>query len=799
MIMRRSHGAPALGRHVAVPPISASDYHYHDYHRLYNHRDDEGEDGDGMLSPPPTAESISLPPPPAHPHPGDYVQSIPSQYHQPTPHHTSTNALLQRNYHHRRLNHGHGHHDRDHRMPHLHYQRRASNPDYRCHHGGLWESGSGGGRVDYFHDEHGHGRRGDYYQHDDRHLRSDCQDRDNDGYYYSHDDERAGYYGATPSFRGMMNATNRMTTMANASTNEPRGGERITISGSDASYYRPPCSDHPRHTHPLSPPQSLSSHLATHRWVGSPKAYRELDYSTNRIWQEDDHTYLPYERRRSSASFSSAGSIAVVGPPGVVATTSAFRKDVEDVEGRDGNHNCDVNQPPTTNATTTGRRHSCPIIGRNINLEGRGARKGDVEQSGDVDVLHHLPRFEDDGGGGAHETKDAQRHRLSQLEENSVFYKERRTQDQYGPPRVPEPSGEVHQVRGGACVRGGRRHSSPGGGDVDVAYNRSGSGGAIVFTPPPWHHQAVSPFAPMPGEWDHSDLRACPSGHMDVAYVDGAASPAVSYCPHGPPHAASVHHMHQGRYHPHVPGSVRLMNLPHQSFQAAYRDDNRHRQRGGMWIDPYFERVGEQLQLLKFDGNEGSHSRACADKMKSPSVNPAIANARSPPPQSLEALLPPQKLNKRVRFSHLQIRTYETIMSDNPSCSGGPSLGIGWRYDPVHYVATIDEFAAHQARLYGTTQDGQPIEPRPEELVLHRCEREAMLMKVGYTRKDIVDSVRALNKAKSKRRQTVHNLPVSFVDERLEVVKRTLRRWILNKKRTRHMYEEWKRRSDAGG
>ena len=130
-------------------------------------------------------------------------------------------------------------------------------------------------------------------------------------------------------------------------------------------------------------------------------------------------------------------------------------------------------------------------------------------------------------------------------------------------------------------------------------------------------------------------------------------------------------------------------------------------------------------------------------------------------------------------------------MSDNPSCSGGPSIGIGWRYDPVHYVATIDEYVAHQARLYGRTHDGQPIEPRPEDLVLHRCEREFILLKTGYTRQDMVDSVRALNKAKNKRRQTVHNLPVAFVEEAMEVMKRTLRRWILNKKHTRHMYEEW--------
>ena len=219
-------------------------------------------------------------------------------------------------------------------------------------------------------------------------------------------------------------------------------------------------------------------------------------------------------------------------------------------------------------------------------------------------------------------------------------------------------------------------------------------------------------------------------------------------------------------------------------------------------MDPYFGRVGLRPHIPKTIADDRSRSRAGIGTMISPSGDAANASdrdVRSPPPPSSGIPVQPQSRKKRVFFSHLQIRTYETIMSDNPSCSGGPSLGIGWRYDPVHYVATIDEYVAHQARLYGTTHDGQPIEPRPEEMVLHRCEREAILLKTGYTRQDMVDSVRALNKAKNKRRQTVHNLPVARFELALEVTKRTLRRWILNKKHTRHMYEEWKRRNDAEG
>lgn len=660
------------------------------------------------------------------------------------------------------------------------------------------------GRGDYYHRHHRHddeddGRRrwSDYYRdydNDDYREYDHYRDRDDD------DDGRTGYYyGATPSFRGMMYASSRArtTTNANANVMGEGGGRTSTMSLSDVSHRHDNRLDHDSqhpHHHPASHRPYQSQSLAIHRGSVSPRAYRELDYTTNRVWQEDDHTYQPFDgRRRSSATISSGGSIVSGvggGPPGkiVVSTTTSaeYREGLEDVfvDGLEGNHIIGA-ADPTPITASTGRRLSCPIAGGIGNAEGGRARGGNDERRGDANAYHNLHDREGDGKGGSDGTMDERRE--SGYMSNEVW----RSQDQGGPPRGPDPSSEVHHVRGGAYFGGRRRHSAPEGGDVDTAHRRSAVGGEIVFPSPQWHHQSVTPFAPS----------AHPAGYLDGAFVDGAAISAVSYYQNRPQNSESLHHAHQGRFHPHVRESIRSTHLPHQMSKAACRDEDRHPQRGGMLVEPYFERVEEHPQYLKVDGNEGSQSSAGAGRMKSPSVAVAIADARLPPPQSLgaPAPLPPPRPNKRVLFSHLQIRTYETIISDNPSCSGGPSLGIGWRYDPVHYVATVDEYAAHQARLYGATHDGQPIEPRPEELVLHRCEREAMLLKAGYTRKDIVDSVRALNKAKSKRRQTVHNLPVAFVDERLEVVKRTLRRWILNKKRTRHMYEEWKKRTHTGG
>jgi hypothetical protein len=77
--------------------------------------------------------------------------------------------------------------------------------------------------------------------------------------------------------------------------------------------------------------------------------------------------------------------------------------------------------------------------------------------------------------------------------------------------------------------------------------------------------------------------------------------------------------------------------------------------------------------------------------------------------------------------------------------------------------------------------------------VLHRSEREAILLKMGYTQPDLAEGVRRLNKAKSRRRQTVHNLPVMFLEEKAESFKRSVGRLFLNRQRTRHMYDEWKK------
>jgi len=227
---------------------------------------------------------------------------------------------------------------------------------------------------------------------------------------------------------------------------------------------------------------------------------------------------------------------------------------------------------------------------------------------------------------------------------------------------------------------------------------------------------------------------------------------------------------------------------------GLYQYDPRQMQQQGMpWMNPHLYPIPTQSsnrvvneEMSRAKGDEGAYNDAVAS---SNDHAPVSSNARTSRPRS--------NPSRSVSFSNLEIRTYETILGDNPSCSGGPSLSIGWRYDPNHDSISIDDYEAHQARINGLPP-GSTYACRPEELVLHRSEREEILLSSGYTRQDFVESIRSMKKIKSKRRQTVNNLPVMYFEERVESAKRTLRRFFKRTQRTRHIYEDWKERSVHG-
>eukprot|EP00934_Nitzschia_sp_Nitz4_P006011 Nitzschia sp. Nitz4//scaffold116_size91068//7581//10009//NITZ4_004946-RA/size91068-snap-gene-0.1-mRNA-1//1//CDS//3329533542//6001//frame0 len=128
-------------------------------------------------------------------------------------------------------------------------------------------------------------------------------------------------------------------------------------------------------------------------------------------------------------------------------------------------------------------------------------------------------------------------------------------------------------------------------------------------------------------------------------------------------------------------------------------------------------------------------------------------------------------MEKKVRFGNIQLREHERAVGDNPSCSTGPPVGIGWRHSETKII-NIDEFERERAH-------------KPKCNVLTRSKREELLLDWGISFNDIIDAIRTNIKVKNQRRQTVTNLgKIERIEEALESATRKIKRAFLLRKPT---------------
>jgi len=540
------------------------------------------------------------------------------------------------------------------------------------------------------------------------------------------------YYGASPSFRGMQQQQQGMTM--------------------DHQFYQPRMIQ--RQSYTAQQAVSQQQQVNTHQ---GQRVYREVDYKNDRVWQEDDHSFRP-EQQRSIRTDNT-----------VVGNCNHHHHGENDYLQDDGS-------AEENNGVVPNNNHQA---GRNQALRGRPLMNPN-QQTQPLPTTNMMPQ------------------RVSQTESRlsiddhdipsgtSPYYHPHHRQASPPPLSSTSPNNGPHlRVRQNSDISSVAVESSVGG--------NSHNGGP--------RNPNMSIHNPIIG--------ATPIMHPRYGLIYPPGTPTGSVCSMPPPHLQPPPMAQVGGvYH----------NNAHHHHHADVRQGG-----GGAWVDPHHQ-LQLQLQASTSTMPHSAHAvvnKSVQDAATAEDNKPARSNKSSMKtfsrtnnnnthPPTLSSSAPPRlpsssnnkptnnNSTKHVTFSHLHIRTYETILGDNPSCSGGPSLGLGWRYDPSPNTVHVNDYEAAQARLHGIIgPDGQLVayECRPEDLVLHRFEREAILLNTGYARQDLADSVRALNKAKNKRRQTVHNLPAAFVEERVEVVKRTLRRWMLKKERTRWMYEDWKRRS----
>jgi hypothetical protein len=115
-----------------------------------------------------------------------------------------------------------------------------------------------------------------------------------------------------------------------------------------------------------------------------------------------------------------------------------------------------------------------------------------------------------------------------------------------------------------------------------------------------------------------------------------------------------------------------------------------------------------------------------------------------------------------VRFSDVTIREYERIIGDNPACTNGPSVSIGWKYMERSVILNEFEKTCKTRR-------------RLRQLTLTRKQREEILKSWGFTSTQISDATRQGNKARLQRRQTTNNLGSQKMEEALQNAARTMK------------------------
>eukprot|EP00978_Attheya_sp_CCMP212_P014432 scaffold36763_cov44-Attheya_sp.AAC.1 len=105
--------------------------------------------------------------------------------------------------------------------------------------------------------------------------------------------------------------------------------------------------------------------------------------------------------------------------------------------------------------------------------------------------------------------------------------------------------------------------------------------------------------------------------------------------------------------------------------------------------------------------------------------------------------LPLSKSNEetaKVSFSHVELRDYEIKLGNNPSCTSGPPVELGWCYTIMASPMNID--------AYEETRRGQRRDR--SEMIMPSHYRKEKLMEFGYSSRDINEMMAKLTLEKKK-------------------------------------------------
>lgn len=113
-----------------------------------------------------------------------------------------------------------------------------------------------------------------------------------------------------------------------------------------------------------------------------------------------------------------------------------------------------------------------------------------------------------------------------------------------------------------------------------------------------------------------------------------------------------------------------------------------------------------------------------------------------------------------VRFSTIGIREYPICIGDNPCCTLGVPLAIGWEYDD-RLTCSVDEY-----------EKTRPYRRSAAEIKIPSLHRFEILKSLGYSRQAINEATKEAARNRSNRSQTSNQLGRAPFEELVEMVKR---------------------------
>ena len=199
---------------------------------------------------------------------------------------------------------------------------------------------------------------------------------------------------------------------------------------------------------------------------------------------------------------------------------------------------------------------------------------------------------------------------------------------------------------------------------------------------------------------------------------------------------------------------------------------------------PELEVHGRNAKLVDISthSNLSSSSRSC---MKVRSLDESLSLSYSETKKLTSSVSAPtieEDDNDGVSFCNVNIREYNIAVGDNPSCTYGVPITMGWDYNQTSIP--LDDYESEKPSGERRTQ---------KQMLLPSSVRETRLKEAGCARREMAAAVRASNRTKSKRAQTVSNMATTYrVEQGLESGIRKLKRAIFRRKKESQEWEEWK-------